>query len=131
MLISEIFFHILFLYNYIMFHCNFCEERERVSYWSSWCSECANLRRMLLIYTPDKCTDILKRTLTRDEKQINFKINQEVKKIVMKQIEDSPTVEESQHESDLPPPLEPVEEPVTRSKNKNKKKLVSSVSSSS
>tara|TARA_R100000541_G_scaffold30740_3_gene39675 strand:- start:178 stop:522 length:345 start_codon:yes stop_codon:yes gene_type:complete len=114
-----------------MFNCNFCEERERVSYWSSWCAECANLRRMLLIYSPDKCTDILKRTLTRDEKQINFKINQEVKKIVMKQIQETPTVEESQHESDIPPPLEPVEETVTRSKNKNKKKLVSSVSSSS
>ena len=85
-----------------MFPCLFCQERSRVSYWSNWCEECANLRRMLLIYSPDKCTEILKRTLTRDETQISFKIQQEVKKIVLKQIE-APTevdaeVDESQHE---------------------------------
>mgnify|MGYP003652099375 CR=1 FL=1 len=51
------------------FKCYFCEERDRVGYWSNWCLECANLRRMLLIYDPKKCTDILKRTLTRDENQ--------------------------------------------------------------
>ena len=67
--------------------CYFCCERERVGYWSYWCEDCANLRRMLLIYEPAKCIDILKRTLTRDENQISYKINQEIKKIVNKDVE--------------------------------------------
>ena len=45
------------------------------------------LRRWLVTYDPKKCCDILKRTLTRDDKQIDFKINQEIKKIVNKEIE--------------------------------------------
>ena len=72
-----------------MFACYFCAERPRIGYWSHYCEDCANLRRMLLIYSPDKCCNILKRTLTRDEKQINYKINQEVKKIVNSQIEET------------------------------------------
>tara|TARA_R110000822_G_scaffold39409_5_gene108318 strand:- start:904 stop:1182 length:279 start_codon:yes stop_codon:yes gene_type:complete len=68
------------------FKCYFCEERDRVSYFSNWCKECAMLRRWLLTYSPDKCTDILKRTLIRDEKQINYKIQQEVKKVVLQDI---------------------------------------------
>jgi len=78
-----------------MFTCYYCCERERVGYWSSWCEPCANLRRMLLIYSPDKCCDILKRTLTRDEHQISYKISQEVKKIVNKDIiENTEKIEE-------------------------------------
>ena len=68
--------------------CYFCEERPR-SYFHYYCEECSNLRRMLLIYSPEKCIDILKRTLTRDSKQIDFKINQEIKKIVNKDIEEN------------------------------------------
>ena len=64
-----------------MFACYFCQEKEREGYWSHYCSDCANLRRMLLIYSPEKCCSILKRTLTRDGNQIDFKISQEVKKI--------------------------------------------------
>ena len=74
--------------------CYFCAERERVGYWSYWCEECAMLRRMLLINTPQKCIDILKRTLTRDDKQIDFKINQEIKKIVTTEIEKMPSINE-------------------------------------
>ena len=44
---------------------------------------------MLLIYSPDKCTNILKRTLTRDDNQIQYKVQQEIKKIVNKEIEDT------------------------------------------
>ena len=66
--------------------CYFCCERERVGYWSYWCEDCANLRRMLLIYSPEKCTNILKRTLTRDDNQIQYKVQQEIKKIVNKEI---------------------------------------------
>ena len=95
------------------FKCYFCEERDRVGYWSNWCLECANLRRMLLIYDPKKCTDILKRTLTRDENQITYKISQEVKKIVNESIEEKvdkiDTTEDDTH----------IEKPTTRS---NKKK---------
>ena len=69
--------------------CYFCCERERVGYWSYWCEDCANLRRMLLIYEPEKCISILKRTLTRDDTQIQYKVQQEIKKIVNKEIEDT------------------------------------------
>jgi len=86
--------------------CYFCDERERVGYWSYWCEDCANLRRMLLIYSPDKCTSILKRTLTRDDNQIQYKVQQEIKKIVNKEIEDTDNSYE--------------EKPNTRSNKKNK-----------
>ena len=69
--------------------CYFCTERNRVGYWSYWCEDCANLRRMLLIYDPEKCISILKRTLMRDDSQINYKITQEIKKIVNNQIEET------------------------------------------
>jgi len=71
--------------------CYFCEEKDRVSYFSYYCKDCAMLRRWLLTYSPDKCCDILKRTLTRDNKQIDFKITQEVKKIVLSEL---PTIKE-------------------------------------
>ena len=67
--------------------CYYCEEAPRVSYFSYYCEECAMLRRLLLINSPQKCIDILKRTLTKEKKQIDFKINQEIKKIVNKDIE--------------------------------------------
>tara|TARA_R110000744_G_scaffold340306_1_gene445532 strand:- start:10 stop:186 length:177 start_codon:yes stop_codon:yes gene_type:complete len=44
---------------------------------------------MLLIYEPEKCISILKRTLTRDDTQIQYKVQQEIKKIVNKEIEDT------------------------------------------
>lgn len=71
--------------------CYFCEEKDRVSYFSYYCKDCAMLRRWLLTYDPKKCCDILKRTLTRDDKQIDFKISQEVKKIVLNEL---PTIKE-------------------------------------
>lgn len=74
--------------------CYFCSERERVSYFSYFCEPCAMLRRMLMIYSPDKCTEILKRTCLRDDKQIDFKINQEIKKIINNEIEKLPTINE-------------------------------------
>ena len=90
------------------YKCYFCEERERVGYWSNWCLECANLRRMLLLYSPKQCTDILKRTLTRDSKQIDYKIQQEVKTMVNSDIERMPTIPEESDES--------YEKPKTRGK---------------
>jgi hypothetical protein len=67
--------------------CYLCCEKERVGYWSYWCEDCDNLRRMLLIYTPEKCTNILKKTLIRDDNQIKYKVQQEIKKIVNNDIE--------------------------------------------
>ena len=67
-------------------NCYYCEEAPRVSYFSYYCEDCAMLRRLLLINSPKKCIDILKRTLTRDDAQLDFKINQEIKKIVNKDI---------------------------------------------
>lgn len=69
--------------------CYFCGEQQRIGYWSYYCKDCANLRRMLLIYSPDKCCSILKRTLTRDNTQIDYKVTQEIKKIVNTQIEET------------------------------------------
>lgn len=85
--------------------CYFCSERERVSYFSYFCTDCAMLRRWLVTYDPKKCCDILKRTLTRDDKQIDYKISQEIKKIVNKEIE---TIGDESH----------TERPKTRSKGK-------------
>tara|TARA_R110000744_G_scaffold85603_6_gene167261 strand:+ start:313 stop:513 length:201 start_codon:yes stop_codon:yes gene_type:complete len=58
---------------------------------------------MLLLYDPEKCTDILKRTLTRDEKQITYKIQQEVKALVNKEIE-APTIVDDTDESYIKKP---------------------------
>lgn len=92
-----------------MFKCYFCEEKSRVSYFSNWCEDCANLRRMLLIYSPEKCCGILKRTLTRDEKQIDYKVAQEVKKIVVKKIQEDSTEDDTYEKK-----------PATRSSSKAK-----------
>ena len=62
-------------------NCYFCDDRQRTGYFSYFCEDCSMLRRMLLIYDAEKCCDILKKTLTRDEAQIQFKIEQEVKKM--------------------------------------------------
>ena len=97
-----------------MFKCYFCEERPRVAYWSNWCLECANLRRMLLLYDPKQCTDILKRTLTRDSKQITYKIQQEVKSIVNKDIEKKVKFEDEKTDESY------VTKPETRSSSKKK-----------
>jgi len=80
--------------------CYFCEEKDRVSYFSYYCKDCAMLRRWLLTYSPSKCCDILKRTLTRDDKQIDFKITQEQKKIMLNEL---PTIKEdtNDNESDI------------------------------
>ncbi len=98
------------------FKCYFCDTRDRIGYWSNWCEDCAQLRRMLLLYDPQRCTDILKRTLTRDEKQIDYKISQEVKKIVLSEL---PTIKEddekNENESD-----ECYEKPATRKSKKFK-----------
>ena len=73
-----------------------------------YCKDCAMLRRWLLTYSPEKCCNILKRTLTRDDKQIDYKINQEIKKIVLSEL---PTinekVEEEVEESSLKSKLRP------------------------
>ena len=66
--------------------CYFCNERDRESYFSHFCSDCNSLRRLMLSYSPSKCTEILKKTLLRDDQQINYKIQQEIKKIVNKEI---------------------------------------------
>ncbi len=92
------------------FKCYFCEERDRVGYWSNWCLECANLRRMLLLYDPKQCTDILKRTLTRDIKQIDYKISQEQKSLVNKDIEKKVSFDDDSH----------ITKPETRSSSKKK-----------
>ena len=67
--------------------CYYCEEQQR-PYFGYYCNDCSMLRRLLLINSPQKCIEILLLVLTRDTKQINYKINQEIKKILNKQIEE-------------------------------------------
>ena len=59
--------------------CSYCNENERESYWASYCTDCALLRRMLIIHEPSKCVEILKRCLIRNADQINNKIKLELK----------------------------------------------------
>ena len=66
--------------------CSFCNERERESYWKYYCKDCAMLRRMLVLHNPNKCVEILKRCLIRNEQQITNKINVELKNMPKKEI---------------------------------------------
>ena len=61
--------------------CYYCQEQERTTYFSYYCEDCAMLRRLLLVYDAKECIAILKRTCLRNDKQIDFKIGQEIKKI--------------------------------------------------
>tara|TARA_R100001591_G_scaffold114006_2_gene127809 strand:- start:46 stop:336 length:291 start_codon:yes stop_codon:yes gene_type:complete len=65
--------------------CSFCNERERESYWKYYCKDCAMLRRMLVLHNPNKCVEILKRCLIRNEQQITNKINVELKNMPKKE----------------------------------------------
>ena len=96
--------------------CYFCEEKPRVSYFNYYCKDCAMLRRWLLTYSPEKCCSILKRTLTRDDKQIDFKISQEIKKICLDEL---PTIKEEK-EVDLKSSNELYNEKRTTRSNKKK-----------
>lgn len=60
--------------------CGFCQEQPTDGFWSSWCKDCAMLRRMLVLHEPNKCVGILKRCLIRNEEQISNKIKLELKK---------------------------------------------------
>ena len=59
--------------------CTYCQEQEKESYWSYYCNDCANLRRMLVLHNSKKCVEILRRCLIRNETQITNKINLELK----------------------------------------------------
>lgn len=59
--------------------CTYCNEYPCDGYLSSYCEDCAMLRRMLKIHDAKKCVNILKRVLIRNENQVNNKINIELK----------------------------------------------------
>ena len=54
--------------------CYFCSKNSR-SFFAYYCDDCSLLRRMLIVYDPSKATEILKRTLLRDQNQIDNKID--------------------------------------------------------
>ncbi len=58
--------------------CYFCNEQQR-PYLGYFCEDCALLRRMLIVYDPRKAIEILKRTLIRDQNQIDIKIDRILK----------------------------------------------------
>lgn len=59
--------------------CGFCAEQATEGFWASWCQDCAMLRRMLVLHKPDKCVNILRRCLIRNEEQISNKIKLELR----------------------------------------------------
>ena len=63
-----------------MTKCYFCQEKEK-NFFSYFCDDCSTLRRLLLINQPERCINILKRVLLRNDTQISNKIKLEVKKI--------------------------------------------------
>jgi len=60
--------------------CSFCGLNECEAWLKSYCKPCADLRRMLILYDPMTCADILNRCLLRTPDQITHKINAELKK---------------------------------------------------
>lgn len=93
--------------------CYFCEENQR-PYFGYYCEECALLRRLLIVYNPSKAIEILKKTLIRDQAQIDNKIENIVN-------EKLPVIKETNSETD--------EEPEENKKNlvlRNKKKIIKS-----
>ena len=59
--------------------CSYCNEYPCDGYLSSYCEDCATLRRLLKIHDAKKCVSILKRVLIRNETQIDNKISIELK----------------------------------------------------
>tara|TARA_R110001592_G_scaffold332562_1_gene615987 strand:- start:337 stop:639 length:303 start_codon:yes stop_codon:yes gene_type:complete len=92
--------------------CYFCDKNDR-SYFSYYCDDCALLRRLLIVYEPTKAIEILKRTLIRDQSQINNKIENIVK-------ENLPVIKETNDDTDEEPEVEHKKDLVLR----NKKKII-------
>ena len=63
-----------------MGYCSFCSEYETEGFFKNYCKNCAMLRRMLVIHDSEKCIEILKRVLIRNQNQIDHKINMELKR---------------------------------------------------
>ena len=61
--------------------CTFCQTYDTESYFKTYCTDCANLRRMLILYDSKQCISILNRVLLRTEAQVQNKVNLELKGI--------------------------------------------------
>ena len=72
--------------------CYFCSKNSR-SFFAYYCDDCSLLRRMLIVYDPSKATEILKRTLLRDQNQIDNKIDTILN-------EKLPVIQENNNETD-------------------------------
>lgn len=66
--------------------CSYCLKYPAESYFKSYCEDCANLRRILILYDSKKCIDILNRVLLRTDPQISNKVNLELKKNMIHEI---------------------------------------------
>ena len=90
--------------------CYFCSKNSR-SFFAYYCEDCSLLRRMLIVYDPKKSIEILKRTLIRDQNQIDNKIETILN-------EKLPVIQENNNETD--DEQEPKKDLVLR----NKKKII-------
>jgi len=93
-------------------YCSFCNEYPTEGYFKSYCLSCANLRRMLVLYDSSKCIDILNRILLRTDTQISNKIQIELKRNMVSEIN---KISDDNKEYDRPPAT------ATRSKSKVEK----------
>ena len=85
-----------------MTYCSFCNEYETEGFFKSYCKNCAMLRRMLVIHNSEKCIEILKRVLIRNQNQIDHKINMELKR--KEDIKDEKKTKESDDKKDYDTP---------------------------
>jgi len=88
--------------------CYFCSKNSR-SFFAYYCDDCSLLRRMLIVYDPKKSIEILKRTLIRDQNQIDNKIETILN-------EKLPVINENNNETD-----DEIEEPKKELRLRNKK----------
>ena len=66
--------------------CSFCCLNEAEGWLKSYCKPCSDLRRQLILYDPQTCSDILNRVLLRSPQQITYKIQAELKRHAVSEI---------------------------------------------
>ncbi len=62
-----------------MAQCYLCEKKERVAYWSYYCTDCRRIKHLLNLYG-DRVNNVLEHVLVRPEDKQEHKIKDEIKK---------------------------------------------------
>lgn len=80
--------------------CSFCQINDTESFFKSYCKPCADLRRQLILYDPQTCSDILNRCLLRSPEQITYKIQAELKRNAVSELKKKCEDKEKNHTDD-------------------------------